>query len=306
MAGTGYVACRSPRHPVARALIAGGDGCDGIPIAAPSANKFGHVSPTRPRHVMDDLGREDVWIVDPALGALDDLHQGCCDVGVESTVVKVEMVTTEEEEDGAVSATIVLLRHGAVSEGDIAACLRATPYGQEDQNGTLADCVRLVSKPRTTGDNVSHVAPGQTIKHYSPNVLSYIVSRRRYSEMKNNDEITWNDEERLQLRTAVVIDFGGRLKSTQSLALAYRDLDEGGNSNIAAANVFDALRWSETVEGAERVYFPEIEEDNGSYHEDNDDGAGSGSVSGNANALVLAVKDRLTRAASGVVVDTLI
>jgi len=303
MAGTGYVACRSPRHPIARALIAGGDGCDGIPIAAPSANKFGHVSPTRPRHVMDDLGEEDVWIVDPGLGSLDDVDCGCCDVGVESTVVKVEMMTTtEQEENGGVLAKIILLRHGAVSEGDIADCLRKTPYGKEDENGTLADNIQLVSKPRTTGENVSHVAPGQTIRHYSPNVLSYIVSRRRHSAMKNSDDTTtttvgWNDDERLRLRTSVIIDFGGRLKSTQSLALAYRDLDEGGDSNVAAANVFDALRWSETVEGADRVYFPEIEDDNGCC----DDGGDSG-----ANALVLAVKDRLTRAASGIVVDTLI
>ena len=98
MAGTGYVACRSPRHPVARALIAGPAG-HGIPIAAPSANKFGHVSPTRPRHVMDDLGAEDVWIVDPSLGGLDGLEDddgACCDVGVESTVVKVEMAPNPE------------------------------------------------------------------------------------------------------------------------------------------------------------------------------------------------------------------
>ncbi|EJK47551.1 hypothetical protein THAOC_33720, partial [Thalassiosira oceanica] len=64
MANTGYVACRSPSHPVARALIA----TAGVPIAAPSANKFGHVSPTLASHVLDDLGLEDVWVVDPSLG----------------------------------------------------------------------------------------------------------------------------------------------------------------------------------------------------------------------------------------------
>ena len=69
----------------------------GVPIAAPSANKFGHVSPTRPGHVMDDLGEEDVWVVDPALGGGggDEGDGGgsgweadgtVCDVGVESTV----------------------------------------------------------------------------------------------------------------------------------------------------------------------------------------------------------------------------
>ena len=58
-----------------------------------------------------------------------------------------------------------------------------------------------------------------------------------------------------------------------------------GDSSVAATNVFDTLRWSETVNGAQRVYFPEL------VVEENID-----------DALILAVKDRLTRAASGVVV----
>ncbi|MBV5335662.1 Sua5/YciO/YrdC/YwlC family protein, partial [bacterium] len=122
MAGTGYVACRSPSHPVARELIRRA----GVPIAAPSANKFGHVSPTRARHVMDDLGAEDVWIVDPGLGTEEEdegAPSGVCDVGVESTVVKVEMdppsssssEEEEEEEEGGVVGSITVLRHGAVS-----------------------------------------------------------------------------------------------------------------------------------------------------------------------------------------------
>ena len=60
MANTGYVACRAPQHSISIALINAAE----VPIAAPSANKFGHVSPTRANHVWDDLLHEDVWIVD--------------------------------------------------------------------------------------------------------------------------------------------------------------------------------------------------------------------------------------------------
>ena len=67
MANTGYVACRSPSHPIARSLIKYAR----VPIAAPSANKFGHVSPTLASHVYDDLKFENVWIVDPMLGVVD-------------------------------------------------------------------------------------------------------------------------------------------------------------------------------------------------------------------------------------------
>ena len=72
-AGLGTVAVRAPSHPVARALIHAFGG----PIAAPSANAFGQVSPTRAEHVARDLGDR----VDVILDA------GPTAVGVESTIV---------------------------------------------------------------------------------------------------------------------------------------------------------------------------------------------------------------------------
>ena len=50
-ANTGYVGVRMPNHPVALDLISR----SGFPIAAPSANKFGHVSPTKAEHVYSDF-----------------------------------------------------------------------------------------------------------------------------------------------------------------------------------------------------------------------------------------------------------
>lgn len=271
MANTGFVACRSPSHPVARALIE----ASGVPLAAPSANKFGHVSPTRASHVMDDLSMEDVWIVDPDLEreSNDDNSQRqenvVCGVGVESTVAKIEMKTDAKGQ-------ITILRHGAISAEELIKCM---------MNANLQHVFDVVEKMQATGEDVNHVAPGQTIRHYSPNVLSYMVASFRYQKIENE----WSAEEKNILKTAVVIDFGGRLVSMKEHALAYRDLSVDGNPHVAAANVFDTLRWSEMVQGAKRVYFPEI------------------IVSSNneAEALALAVKDRLTRAASGVVIDSL-
>lgn len=311
-AETGYVACRSPQHPVARALI---QASGNLPIAAPSANKFGHVSPTRASHVMDDLGAEDVWIVDPHLDRTHSHSDAVenCHVGVESTVVKVQMDrdhtgNTQQHTDGKIG-TVALLRHGAVSAHDIAQKLHHTPWGRD--TGTLADRLRILTEPKTTGKEVRHVAPGQTIRHYSPNLPSYMVARRTHRRRPDDprgrapevdgraDGAVYTDEEKRCLGSAVVIDFGGRLGSTEALALAYRDLSDEGDSGVAAANVFDALRWSETVERAERVYFPEIDAgDNGSDNDNDNIGGG--------DALILAIKDRLTRAASGVVIDTLI
>lgn len=272
MANTGFVACRSPSHPVARALIE----ASGVPLAAPSANKFGHVSPTRASHVMDDLYLEDVWIVDPYLekernddGVSQAQDNVVCDVGVESTVAKIEMKSDAKGQ-------ITILRHGAVSAEELTKCIR---------DANLEGVFDVVEKMQATGDDVNHVAPGQTIRHYSPNVLSYMIASSRYQKIENE----WSAREKEIVKTAVVIDFAGRLASLKDSALAYRDLSVDGNPSVAAANVFDTLRWSEMVPGAQRVYFPEINV--GGKNE--------------AEALALAVKDRLTRAASGVVIDSL-
>ncbi len=72
-AGLSTVAVRMPNHPVAQALIREA----GTPIAAPSANPFGYVSPTTARHVVDGLGNNVDLILDG----------GPCQVGVESTIV---------------------------------------------------------------------------------------------------------------------------------------------------------------------------------------------------------------------------
>ncbi|MER3513062.1 MAG: threonylcarbamoyl-AMP synthase [Chloroflexota bacterium] len=74
-AGLSTVAVRVPAHPVAFALLQ----ASGVPIAAPSANRFGHPSPTTAQHVMDDLGSRIDLILDG----------GPTTIGVESTVLDV-------------------------------------------------------------------------------------------------------------------------------------------------------------------------------------------------------------------------
>jgi len=60
-ANTGFVGIRMPNNEVALKLIEK----SGLPIAAPSANKFGHVSPTKPEHVYDDFHKDsEVLIID--------------------------------------------------------------------------------------------------------------------------------------------------------------------------------------------------------------------------------------------------
>jgi L-threonylcarbamoyladenylate synthase len=72
-AGLGTLAVRLPEAPVARALLAAFGG----PVAAPSANRSGQVSPTRAEHVLDDLGGRIEAVLDG----------GRCPVGLESTIL---------------------------------------------------------------------------------------------------------------------------------------------------------------------------------------------------------------------------
>ena len=88
-AGLATLAVRVPGHPVAQALLAAST----WPLAAPSANRSGHVSPTTAAHVVDDLGDRVSVILDA----------GPTPVGLESTIV------------GLAGAEPVLLRAGGLA-----------------------------------------------------------------------------------------------------------------------------------------------------------------------------------------------
>jgi len=102
--GLETVAVRQPAHPIARALLERLS----FPLAAPSANRFGLVSPTTAQHVADQLGDDLEYILDG----------GACEVGVESTIVGWE--------DGS----CVLYRPGGVALEDIEACIGAVGVAQ--------------------------------------------------------------------------------------------------------------------------------------------------------------------------------
>ena len=74
--GLDLVAVRIPRHPLAMELLLDLD----FPLAAPSANPFGYISPTKAIHVQDKLGDKISYILDG----------GNCEVGLESTIVGIE------------------------------------------------------------------------------------------------------------------------------------------------------------------------------------------------------------------------
>lgn len=133
-AGQASIGLRAPQHPVARALLDAAAQL-GVPgVAAPSANRFGRVSPTTAAHVRQELGSE-----------LLVLDGGACPVGIESAIV-----------DCTRPARPALLRPGSLRRADIEAVL-----GQ-----ALADAD--ADSPRAAGTLASHYAPNARLRLLAP------------------------------------------------------------------------------------------------------------------------------------------
>jgi len=136
-AGRKSVAVRFPLHPVAQRLIA----ATGLPLAAPSANRFQRVSPTTAEHVLDDL--------DGRIDAI--LDGGSCPIGVESTVLDLT---------GDVP---FILRKGAITLEQLQQALGevvlADPDGVSYRHGGLP-------------------SPGMMSRHYAPRTKLLLVEGR--------------------------------------------------------------------------------------------------------------------------------
>ena len=198
--GLDTVALRCPSHPIARELILAA----GRAIAAPSANLSGSPSPTSAEHVIRDMnGRIDAII-----------DGGECDIGLESTIVKL---------DGDVAT---LLRPGAIT-ADALSCI----------------CRDVRIAPAVTemlGENEKPLSPGMKYRHYAPKaplvlldgdedeVLSYLY---RQQNSEKCIIICYNDEAEY-LRNERLISIGDR-----------------DDLSAQAHNIFSALRRADELDG---------------------------------------------------------
>ena len=140
--GQDTVGLRVPSHPVAQALLQAFHAAGGHGVAAPSANRFGRISPTTAQHVHDDLG-DAVSLV---------LDGGPCAVGIESTIVAVG------------EGEPVLLRPGGIPAAALARVLGRAP------GAATSDA------PRASGTLASHYAPRTPARLASARSLAEITS----------------------------------------------------------------------------------------------------------------------------------
>ena len=147
-AGRALVGVRMPEHRVARELI----GLAGVPIAAPSANRFGRTSPTTAGHVLEDLeGRIDAV-----------LDGGATSVGIESTVL------------AATETPMVIYRPGAVTAKMI-----------EEATG---EPVRLFepNAEQQAGPREALPSPGVGLRHYAPRARLELVEVPSSGELSHS------------------------------------------------------------------------------------------------------------------------
>ncbi len=124
--GNDTVGIRFPNHPLTRELLFE----SGLPLAAPSANPFGYVSPTTAQHVENQLGKKIPYILDG----------GPCSVGIESTIINLS------------TDTPTILRLGGLALEEI-----------EEVTGKIEVTTHSSSNPQAPGMLSSHYSPGKKL-----------------------------------------------------------------------------------------------------------------------------------------------
>ncbi len=152
-AGLPSAAVRMPSQPTFRSLLQSLD----FPLAAPSANPFGYVSPTSANHVEQTLGNKV-----PAI--LDDGH---CQIGIESTILDLREPSQP-----------VILRYGPIQPEEIQSILKTT----------IKDAVHTPSV-RAQNPHYNQVAPGRLSQHYSPNTEVELIQNGSTSNLPVHTDI---------------------------------------------------------------------------------------------------------------------
>jgi L-threonylcarbamoyladenylate synthase len=208
-AGLDTVALRCPSHPVALEFIKAA----GTPIAAPSANLSGSPSPTCYKHVFQDMnGRVDMII-----------DGGECEIGLESTIVKIES-----------DNTLVLLRPGAITVDELSVIAGEVVIA-DSVIGKLKDGERVLS-------------PGMKYKHYAPNAQFFLLDgdkTQRFEYIKNVDgrvSILSYEEE---------IDFFSQIVPPDMIL----NIGKASDLSEQARNLFSLLRTADEKK-AEKIFAP--------------------------------------------------
>lgn len=221
--GQETVGLRIPDHPVALDLLQHGAGNRKRALAAPSANRFGHISPTTAAHVREELGEAADMILDG----------GNCTVGLESTIVSFH------------NQTVTLLRPGGIPLAALEAVL-GTPV-------TLS--AGISTTIRVSGSMASHYAPDTPLEVLSASSLQqrarYLASQGlRVAVMARSSSLLTSLQDTVTSCLAMpetVPAYGSRLYAT------LRQLDRQGFDCILAESPPTGTDWLAVTDRLQRA-----------------------------------------------------
>ena len=180
--GQNSVGIRVPDHVVALALLNAFHGLGGKGIAAPSANRFGHVSPTTAQAVKDELGsylQEQDQIIDG----------GPCTVGVESTIIDCTGNTPKILRPGAITAEMITASTGLEVLDSVGTLIRTS--GSLDAHYAPAAIVLLDQQPKAGQGFIALATtptPKDVIRLASPN-NDVEFAQILYASLRKADEL---------------------------------------------------------------------------------------------------------------------
>lgn len=200
--GGNTVALRMPKHPLTLEVLKNLK----IPVAAPSANRFGKTSPTSVEHVMDEFSDESFFVLDG----------GSCSVGVESTVVCV------------VNDVLQILRPGGVTQEELQkACphLKVTAKTSGKSPGHLEDHyqpdVPLYIVPEAWSDEKIFKQIGGDTQELSLGANAALAARELYSKMRSTRSAALFVRRKKSQKTDLWVPIWDRLKKA-----SFRELSD--------------------------------------------------------------------------------
>jgi L-threonylcarbamoyladenylate synthase len=197
-AGLERVGIRCPDHPLTKSLLQQLT----FPLAAPSANPFGYISPTRPEHVNEQLGDQIAYILDG----------GECRVGIESTIA------------GFDGSTPVIYRLGGISIEKITSV-----------SGAVSLQVNASSNPKAPGQLASHYAPKKKLVLGDLNKLVKEYSNKKLGIIAFQQPVEAAGAEQIVLSVRGSLD-----EAAQKLFASLRQLDRDDIELIVAETVPDS------------------------------------------------------------------
>jgi hypothetical protein len=187
--------------------------------------------------VFNDLYDKDITIIDGENSKF----------GIESTVIKIIELGGEEEKNKA-NLRILILRNGSVSDKALSDHLKSSVDYQN------VDVIRI-KKMKIQEITENSEAPGQLLKHYSPNCDTFLIENLP-KDGKNQFSY---EKSKLKLQESVLIDFGGTFSFLKKDTLAYCCLSEKGDLVEAMKKLYDSLRWAENIPDVKHILITNVD-----------------------------------------------